>query len=165
MAKKSDIDRPEAAGPAEPSVSPAPDSDAAPSATSPDADETPQTTSPDAAKTSQILSRLADSARTAAIGLWRHARRLSLHGARVTRPLEIVLRATGLVVVVLAPLWPIFGADIDGWWDWVLTTLANLGIGIALFGAGETIRMIAEIYGVLVRESEPGREPLEEDEA
>ena len=154
MAKKSDIDRPEDAGPAGPSVSPAPDSDDAPSATS-----------PAPGHTSETLSRLADSARTEATGIWRHAQRLSLHGARVTRPIEIALRATGLVVAVLAPLWPLFGSDIDGGWDWFLTTLANLGVGIALFGAGETIRMIADIHGVLVRETEHDRARVAEDEA
>ena len=140
MAKKSDT----AASPAKPTVSPAPDSDDAPSATSPETGDT-----------SQKLSRLADSARTEATGIWRRAQRLSLHGAGVTRPIEIALRATGLVVAVLAPLWPLFGSDIDGGWDWFLTTLGNLGIGIALFGAGEALRMVADIHRVLVRETDP----------
>ena len=167
MAKKRDA----AAGP---SVSPASDSDDAPPATPPetgDAAETPPATG-DASKTStatsdasKTLSRLADSARTEATGIWQRARRLSLHGAGVTRPIEIALRATGIVVAVLAPLWPLFGSDIDGWWDWFLTTLANLGLGIILFGAGEAVRMIADIHGVLVRETEHDHEPVAEDEA
>ena len=154
MTKKRDVDSPEAAGTAGPDPSPAPDSDSAPSAIS-----------TWAGATSKTLARLADTARTAATGFWRRAGRLSLRGARVTRPLEIALRVVGLVVAGLAPVWPLFGSDIVGWWDWLLTTLANLGAGIALFGAGEIVRMIADIHGVLVRETEQGRPPVEEDEA
>lgn len=89
-------------------------------------------------------------AHSAGLFVWRHARRLSLYGVRTTRPLEIGLRATGLVVAACAPLWPLFGAVPDGWWDWFLTTLANLGIGFALFGAGETVRKIDQVHREVV---------------
>ncbi len=79
-----------------------------------------------------------------------------MHGAGATRPLQAALRATGLAVAAFAPLWPLFGAGVDGWLDWLLTTLASLGIGIALFGAGETIRMIADIHATLVGDSPAG---------
>lgn len=98
----------------------------------------------------EFAKLVAEHARTAGAFVWRHARRLSLHGARTTRPLEIGLRATGLVVAVFAPLWPLFGSVPDGWWDWFLTTLANLGIGFALFGAGETVRKIDRVHGEVV---------------
>ena len=95
-------------------------------------------------------ARFWEHARKAARFLWRHVRRLSLHGVPATRPLEIGLRATGLAVGIFAPLWPLFGSIPDGWWDWILTTVANLGIGFALFGAGETVRRIDEVHREIV---------------
>ena len=103
----------------------------------------------------RTIRQLVHSGRKTATHLWRRARSLSLHGSQATRPLQIALRATGLVVAVCAPLRPLFGSEIDGWWDWLLTMLANLGVGIALFGAGEVVRMIADIHNTLVRDAEP----------
>ena len=103
----------------------------------------------------RTIRQLVHSGRKTATRLWRRARSLSLHGSQATRPLQIALRATGLVVAVFAPLWPLFGSEIDGWWDWFLTMLANLGVGIALFGAGEVVRMIADIHSTLVCDTEP----------
>ena len=97
-----------------------------------------------------FAAAVADRAQSAAAWLWRHARRLALHGTAATRPLEIALRAMGLVVAGFAPLWPLFGSLPDGWWDWLLTTLANVGIGLVLFGAGETVRKINEVHSAVV---------------
>ena len=93
---------------------------------------------------------LGEQARVAGALTWRHAARLSLRGVRATRPLEIGLRATGLAFAGLAPLWPLFGTAPEGWWDWFLTTVANIGIGFALFGAGETVRKIDEVHRQVV---------------
>lgn len=116
----------------------------------------------------RVLDGVACAVRQTIAGLWQRARSLSVHGAGATRPLQVALRATGLAVAAFAPLWPLFGSDIDGWQDWFLTTLANLGIGIALFGAGETVRMIADIHATLVGDGgglAAGQAARQEDDA
>ena len=99
---------------------------------------------------------VADRVGSAGEWLWRRARRLAVHGTAATRPLETALRATGLVVVGFAPLWPLFGSPPNGWWDWLLTTLANVGIGLVLFGAGETVRKINEVHASVVARRDRG---------
>ena len=150
MASRNDADESEPAGPAERDTSSERESNAAPA---------PSRTEPDAMR---VLRRVGSSAREIIADMWHRARSLSVHGAGATRPLQIALRATGLVVAAFAPLWPLFGSDVAGWWAWFVTTLANLGIGVALFGAGEVVRMIADIHRTLVGEA--GRDPASTQE-
>ncbi|MCY4532902.1 MAG: hypothetical protein OXC84_11345 [Gammaproteobacteria bacterium] len=138
-----DADDPEAPRPEDSSPSPSANSTESKSTRSQLADDVLQT-----------IRQRVHPGRESATRLWRWVRSLSLHGSQATRPLQIALRATGLVLVVFAPLWPLFGSEINGWWDWFLTMLANMGIGIALFGAGEVVRMIAEIHSTLVSDTE-----------
>ena len=102
----------------------------------------------------EVSAQLAERARVAATYAWRHAVRLSLRGVRVTRPLEVALRATGLAVAAFAPLWPLFGSPPDGWWNWILATLANAAIGFGLFAAGEVVRKIDEVHREVVASRE-----------
>ena len=152
MASGNQTDESGTPAPAEPDASRERESDAAPA---------PTDAAPDPMR---VLHRVACAVRQTIAGLWHRARSLSVHGAGATRPLQVALRATGLAVAAFAPLWPLFGSDIDGWLDWFLTMLANLGIGIALFGAGETVRMIADIHATLVGDG-GGLAARQEDDA
>lgn len=93
-----------------------------------------------------FVAALAGGASSAARWVWGHARRLALRGTQATRPLEIGLRAVGIALAGLAPVWPLIGSPPTGWWDWLLTTLANVGVGLVLFGAGETVRKVNEMH-------------------
>ncbi|MDE0440991.1 MAG: hypothetical protein OXL38_02620 [Gammaproteobacteria bacterium] len=103
----------------------------------------------------ELSGEVVRQARIAGAFVWRHALRLSRHGVEATRPLEVLLRAIGLAVAAFAPLWPLFGSPPDGWWDWILSTVANVAIGFALFGGGEIVRKIDEVHRAIVASREP----------
>ena len=124
------------------------DPEVSPAAAEPAIDE-PAAAKRDTGGGEAILHRVGGLVASTASGVARRFSQLSLHGVQVTRPLEIALRGLGIVVVVLAPFSPTFGS-VEGWWSWLVVTVANVGIGIALFGAGEALGMIRDVHRAMV---------------